>query len=591
LDARLPLWPIVHKHTKPNSEYRQRNGPTIAERKANTMNYNPLRQPALIVLAVGAAIGLAIGLLIGWVFWPVEWTGATLRDLYPQDKAEYIAAVADAYAIYDNPEALAIAQRRLTQLGDSNLQQNFEEAIQYFQESQFSDKAIRDSNIRQLAVALNLSPSTTDVAAQALPTTEAAGSTPPTAALVTPAPATEGSRSLGWIGWVLWLFTALLLLAGGIYILSKAGLPDFSSLLKPRTRSTDEIDEFDDLPAQPRRPQQAAHSGRHEPGLDYSFDQEEDDEWQPTVHSIVNPMRQISPSTVDDGRNQRSKTHVYPTDEFTNDDNDDDFIDDGDEDGFDDPAFAKDPFDDEDDEANPWRPAGQIYTIDVTKDEDGPTRANPAVYPAAGATRQSAVDDEAEQKTNNDQTTAALPDVAPPQREPSRRHSTAVVEGHTPTPPRARNKVIDQHIFHYRSGMAEYDESRPIVDPQSGKYIGEFGMGASSKNAFAQPGADQLVALEVWLFDKSDEHNLGNQTRILLSEYAVDHNLEPMFLKERQDNPRPFTAQPGVHFQLESQTLLLDCTIIDVEYSASNATKGIFQEITVDMTVQQKGSR
>ena len=148
--------------------------------------------------------------------------------------------------------------------------------------------------------------------------------------------------------------------------------------------------------------------------------------------------------------------------------------------------------------------------------------------------------------------------------------------------------MIDQHIFHYQTGMTEYDESRPIVDIQSGKYIGEFGMGASSKNALVQTGPEQLVALEVWLFDKSDERNLGNQTRILLSEYAIDHNLEQMFLKERQDNPRPFTAQPGVHFQLESQNLLLDCTIVDVEYSNNNATKGIFQQITVDMTVQMK---
>ncbi|MEZ4732684.1 MAG: hypothetical protein R3E79_36740 [Caldilineaceae bacterium] len=562
------------------------------------MNYNPLRQPAPIVLAIGAAIGLVIGLLIGWVFWPVEWTGATLRDLYPQDKAEYIAAVADAYAIYDNPEALTIAQRRLGQVGEDNLQQTFEEAIQYFQESQFSDRAIRDSNIRQLAVALSLSPPTTDVAAQVLPTAVAVEGTPTTATLVTPAPATEGESSLGWIGWLLWLFTALLLLAGGIYILSKAGLPDFSSLLKSRPRATDEIDEFDDLSVQPRRPQQA-RSGHHEPGLDYSFDQEEDDEWQSPVHSVVSPVRGVSPSTVDDTRNSQSKTHIYQADEFADDDDDDyddsdfddGFVDDSAEDGYSDPAFAKDPFDDEESAANSWRPAGQIYTIDVTKNEDEPSMANPAVYPAAGAPRQSEVDEEADQNTSNDQNKAALPNGASPQREPNRRHSAAAVESHPSAPLRTRNRVIDQHIFHYRIGMAEYDESRPIVDPQSGKYIGEFGMGASSKNAFVQTGMDQLVALEVWLFDKSDERNLGNQTRILLSEYAVDHNLEPMFLKERQDNPRPFTAQPGVHFQLESQTLLLDCTIVDVEYSASNATKGIFQEITVDMTVQQKGSR
>ena len=174
---------------------------------------------------------------------------------------------------------------------------------------------------------------------------------------------------------------------------------------------------------------------------------------------------------------------------------------------------------------------------------------------------------------------------------PTRQPAPSVISQRAPvTPPtRARaTMIIDQHLFYYQMGMAEYDESRPIVDPQSGKYIGECGMGASSKNGLAQVGADQLVALEVWLFDKSDERNLGNQTRILLSEYAIDHNLEQAFLKERQDNPRPFTAQRNVTFQLESQNLLLNCLIVDVKYSTNPATKGIFEQIKVDMTVQKK---
>jgi hypothetical protein len=198
-----------------------------------------------------------------------------------------------------------------------------------------------------------------------------------------------------------------------------------------------------------------------------------------------------------------------------------------------------------------------------------------------------------------------LPPSAPSDGQTQERHSTSgrklpsdnsiqpsaaapVRTQSTATTTRTHAKTLDQHRFQYQSGIAEYDESHPIFDTESGKYIGEFGMGASSKNALAQVGPDQLVALEVWLFDKSDERNLGNQTRILLSEYAIDHNLEQLFLKERQDNPRPFTAQRNVTFQLESQNLLLNCMIVDVKYSTNNATKGIFQQITVDMTVQKK---
>ncbi|MCB0126176.1 MAG: hypothetical protein KDE58_28155, partial [Caldilineaceae bacterium] len=157
-----------------------------------------------------------------------------------------------------------------------------------------------------------------------------------------------------------------------------------------------------------------------------------------------------------------------------------------------------------------------------------------------------------------------------------------------PAARRPRHQLIDQHTLSYQMGIAEYDESKPIVDPDVDKYIGEFGMGTAEKNGVVQPNGDYVAALEVWLFDKSDEKNMGNQTRILLSEYAVDHNLEQAFTKERTDNPRSFTPQPGVHFQLESQNLLLDCTIVDVKYLESGPGKGMFGSVRVDMSVHKK---
>ena len=69
--------------------------------------------PTPVIFAIGAVIGLALGLWIGWGLWPVEWQGGTLRDLDQAGKAEYIAAVADAFVIYDTPEAAANARQRL----------------------------------------------------------------------------------------------------------------------------------------------------------------------------------------------------------------------------------------------------------------------------------------------------------------------------------------------------------------------------------------------------------------------------------------------------------------------------------------------
>ncbi|MCE7982685.1 MAG: hypothetical protein DYG89_15990 [Caldilinea sp. CFX5] len=585
-------------------------------------NYDPRRQPALVLLVIGAIPGLILGLLIGWVFWPVEWTGGSLRDLNTAEKAEYIAAVADSFAIYDSPEAAAVAQRRLAPLDDGNLAQSFQETLAYFNASQFTDRAIRDSNIRRLAVALNLSAAGAAPAPQELVGDEAAATATSAPQVVTAPSTTETSSGLGWLGWLLWLVTALLLVGGGLYILSRTGLSELQTLFKRPAPAPDGIDEFEDQrAAAPHRGRTGGNLVTAEPEGPYSFDQE-DDEWNvpPGRGAPEQSWREAPPR--DDTAYRRPATQVYDAAYDEQDDEydrqpprndrgltDDDLEEDESDEAFLEPAdddLAQAPFDDDDDDGPPagppdraggsWRPARSSYTIDVDADDvsfgeksrSSPERSQPTppttppVDPRSTARRPPTTPN-----ADSGQPSAALTSAT---FAPTRQAVSSVTSQRAPVAPPARSRatVIDQHVFQYQMGIAEYDESRPIVDPQTGKYIGEFGMGASSKNGLAQVGPDQLVALEVWLFDKSDERNLGNQTRILLSEYAIDHNLEQAFLKERQDNPRPFTAQRNVTFQLESQNLLLNCLIVDVKYSTNPATKGVFEQIKVDMTVQKK---
>ena len=606
-------------------------------------NFDPRRQPALVTLVIGAILGLILGLLIGWVFWPVEWTGGSLRDLNGAEKAEYIAAVADAFAIYDSPEAAAVAQRRLAPLDDGNLAQTFQETLTYFSASQFTDRAIRDSNIRRLAVALNLSAGSAAPAPQELVGNDAAAT--PTSALpiVTPVPAAETSGGIGWLGWLLWLVTALLLVGGGVYILSRTGLAELQTLFKRPAPAAEGVDEFEEQQSTPmRRGRSSGNLVTAEPEGDYSFDQEEDERWgapgrgappqawrdepPPADMPYRRPATQVYQADDDgqedayDQRSPRSNRDLTDDDLYEEDEIDEAFLDDP---ADDDSPHA--PFDDDDNDGprpgppkrptdrpgGSWQPTRSSYTIDVDTDDVGfgekpssaADRNRPTSTPLSpplsspSSTLTSAIDNRTTERrppperdaptAGSGRPSAGLTSAAFTSTRPA---VVSAVSHRAPVAPpsRSRAAVIDQHTFQYQLGIAEYDESRPIVDPQSGKYIGEFGLGASSKNGLAQVGPDHLVALEVWLFDKADERNLGNQTRILLSEYAIDHNLEQAFLKERQDNPRPFTAQRNVTFQLESQNLLLNCLIVDVKYSTNPATKGIFEQIKVDMTVQKK---
>jgi len=694
------------------------------------MNNAKSYPPISIIFAIGAAIGIGIGLWIGWGLWPVEWQGGTLRDLDQAGKSEYIAAVADAFVIYDTPEAAAIARQRLAPL-EGTLEAEFIESIRYFQGSAQTERVIRVSNIGRLASALGMVPpdlqniaDTTSTQAnpaavvdgeseleESNTTTTGAG----TAQVEESTPA--ATTNISWFRWLLWLLAAILLLSGGIYLMGAAGILDAQELLSrflDKNRRDSGIDEFETEDYEQASLESSPYRQGNRPvtfvseSEDLSFEQEEDDidrfryeppapsnsqeqewqqpDWPPAYRDEMDhgemDRGEMDHGEMDHGEMDRGGKQfdaayqdndietVYETDVDNGYPTDNGFPGDKIAEGDWESAFEQEPEDDydrfhsQDNEQNPAH-----FTIDAFQNRDAPDltpsttpefnsdfednstvqtindlMATEHISPSSplGSGRderqednihsgreewqdeefleEEEIDDDDNshllhhrpERIDNQNAITSLPKEelerfetdharhrttptpktdgqVPPKNDAisSPQQKSRPTQG-VPTSKRPRNQLIVQHTLTYQMGMAEYDESKPIVDPGSGKYIGEFGMGTSGKNGVVQPTSDYVAALEVWLFDKSDEKNLGNQTRILLSEYAVDHNLEQAFTKERTDNPRPFTPQPGVHFQLESQNLRLDCTIIDVKYLESGAGKGMFGSIRVDMSVHQK---
>ena len=149
-------------------------------------------------------------------------------------------------------------------------------------------------------------------------------------------------------------------------------------------------------------------------------------------------------------------------------------------------------------------------------------------------------------------------------------------------------KILNTYVLHYQSGVAEYEQSHNIIDPGTSRYIGECGMGVNMKNGILQDVPENVIALDVWLFDQKQDRSLGNQTRVLLSEYAIDNDLEQVFLREQPDGPTPVVAQPGVSFQLKGEGLVLDCEILEADYTSAGQESGIFQNVKVEMTVRTR---
>lgn len=605
------------------------------------MNNAKPQQPLSTIFSIALSIGLLLGLFVGWVLWPVEWEGATLRDLDTPAQAEYLAAVADAFVIYSDPEAAEIAWRRL-QGFQPDVQQAFNDAILYFRDSQQPERAIRISNLGRLASAIGLVPPT--LAAIDPPAADQAAELVPLPTPATDATGTTVTDSTqegdGWVRWLLWLLV-LLLIGGGLYLLStfmggdsqawlgnlraqiqrwRSQLGSRATLWRSDTLGDDEFTEEDYAVGAGSSLRSAQMTGRHlvTADDDLSFEDEDADEsnWRAASARPGDTGYRRDAFTVEEQAMYR-RPALDPTQGRAKDDFDGD-PDDLDPDDFED-DFGAEHFAQDDDDAGRTaasQPRNRFtvtaYDLSETREDeededsadagwDDDQKTTPAPPKSAPPTRLAghdrARDDAAneedeedgaeEEHTDEDEHTS--PRAAPPSVPLARHREPAPAASAVPLPAqRTRYKILEQHTLQYRVGMQEYDESKAILDPAAGKYIGEFGMGVSTKNALVQTGPDQVVALEVWLFDKSDERSIGQQTRILLSEYAVEKNLEQVFLKERQDNPRPFTAQNGVHFQLESQNLLLDCVIVEVKYAQSGAAKGIFHSIKVEMTAQQK---
>ena len=108
------------------------------------------------------------------------------------------------------------------------------------------------------------------------------------------------------------------------------------------------------------------------------------------------------------------------------------------------------------------------------------------------------------------------------------------------------------------------------------------------KNNILQNNPDNVIALDVWLVDKKQEKSFSSQDRVLLSEYVVDHNLEQTFTRERPNDPSPIIPQPGTTFQIKGPSLTLDCVVTEANYIKNGAAAGMFQSLSIDMTVRSR---
>lgn len=539
-------------------------------------------RPLWLTLLSGL-LGLLFGLFIGWVLWPVEWENIRPTHLDPDSKAQYIAAVADAYvANGETQEARDLAGNRLTGM---DVRQDLGLAYKYYigdlvddeygQSARF-DRENRLQNLDRLAYALNIDPAVaiTSVDMSGIATREpgtvdnggiSVDGDQSVDLLTDDGQGAVAAESSGFnLGQAVQLaFTclfALALILGGLYLLN---------YWWNRRQQGDEFDDSD-------------------------------------TSGGIGPYR--DKPRVGGGQD---------------DDEDDDFDDDDDGD-FDDYIEGHDPhrsYEPEDswqtavDEVNPYQPDVQSATRPVSsydsESSNGGFNAAPqarqnsgvassGVVAAAGGAaaagaaafrREATVDSPAPQQVRQPFSQSDS-SILPPEIDGGSRTPTMRTAPTAPPVDASTGTVLTQFTARYQRGTQQYEQQRTLIAPNNtgqnspeGLNIGECGMGVNIKNGILQSDAENVIALDVWLFDKTDQQGPRNQTRVLISEYVVDHDLSDAITRDDVGNFAPIVPQKGDTFEIHGNSLRLLCKVIEAVYVKSGDMMGVFESITVDMTV------
>jgi hypothetical protein len=139
---------------------------------------------------------------------------------------------------------------------------------------------------------------------------------------------------------------------------------------------------------------------------------------------------------------------------------------------------------------------------------------------------------------------------------------------------------LGHFITTYKLGEDTYDESFSIETP-TGDFLGECGVSISELIGKSEP--DNVTALEVWLFDKSD---IRTVTKVLMSEYAYnDEQLRAKLAPKGE----AVLAEVGMPFMLETTGLQVQATVSDLQYGEGETPpRSFFKQLTLGLVAMTK---
>jgi hypothetical protein len=139
---------------------------------------------------------------------------------------------------------------------------------------------------------------------------------------------------------------------------------------------------------------------------------------------------------------------------------------------------------------------------------------------------------------------------------------------------------ITQTMTTYVLGDDLYNESFGI-NTQSGDFLGEYGMEISDTIGIGAP--KKVTAFEIWLFDKND---IRTATKVLMTEHAFN---DAAIRSRLEPKGELVLAEPQKQFVLETETLQLLVTVVDLEYGKGPLPpNSYFERLVLELAVWPK---
>jgi hypothetical protein len=141
--------------------------------------------------------------------------------------------------------------------------------------------------------------------------------------------------------------------------------------------------------------------------------------------------------------------------------------------------------------------------------------------------------------------------------------------------------TLGHFVTTYRLGDDGYDTSFNIETPQpGGEFYGACGVGFSEVIGEGSP--DNIVAFEIWLFDKTDLDNVQTVTKVLASEFAFQNEV---LRAKLQDRGEAVLVEKGKTIVIDAVGMQLNAEIVDFAYGTdpSLPPRSYFETLSTEL--------